>query len=137
MLVTAAERATLGVAAGTPGTDTTGPLQGKVCTWMSTSMHPDQAYSGAAAIHQGAEFALGAEPLRTVGGFAATTTISTGSDPNYFCGLLVDVAPGQSLSAVYSNSSEDYPGMNRQVACGKAQQLAAAMLATLRAQQGR
>lgn len=60
-----------------------------------------------------------------------------GSDPNFFCGLLVDVAPGQALSAAYANNARDYPGMNRQLACDKAQQLATDMLDTLRAQERR
>jgi hypothetical protein len=81
---------------------------------------------------QGADYALGREPLRTVSGFAATTTGSTGSDPSYYCLMLVDVAPGQSLVASYDNGARDYPGMNHQLACDKAQQLAMGMLSTLR-----
>jgi hypothetical protein len=46
--------------------------------------------------------------------------------------MLVDVAPGQSLLAQYENDSHDYPGMNHQLACDKAQQLASDMLSTLR-----
>jgi len=46
--------------------------------------------------------------------------------------MLVDVAPGQALSAAYDNNAKDYPGMNHQLACDKAQQLASYMLSTLR-----
>ena len=46
--------------------------------------------------------------------------------------MLVDVAPGQSLLAQYENDSRDYPGMDHQLACDKAQQLASDMLSTLR-----
>jgi hypothetical protein len=46
--------------------------------------------------------------------------------------MLVDVAPGQSLLSQYENDSRDYPGMNHQLACDKAQQLASDMLSTLR-----
>ena len=81
---------------------------------------------------QGAEYALGLEPLRSVDGFAATTTGSVGSDPAYYCLMLVDVEPGQSLLAQYGNNSHDYAGMNHQLACDKAQQLASDMLTTLR-----
>jgi len=48
--------------------------------------------------------------MRTVDGFAATTTGSTGSDPEYYCLMLVDVAQGQSLLAQYGNGARDYPG---------------------------
>jgi len=114
-----------------------GPVQGPVCVWTNTPKTPDNEYSGAAILNHGAEYALGAEALRTVDGFAATTTTSIGSDPNFYCGLLVDVAPGQALNATYDNPAKDYPGMNRQLACGKAQELAESMLTTLRAQQNR
>lgn len=83
-------------------------------------------------LNQGAEYALGREPLRSVDGFAATTTGSVGSDPAYYCLMLVDVAPGQSLLAQYGNNAHDYPGMNHQLACDKAQELASDMLSTLR-----
>jgi len=136
-LLTDAQRARLEAGPGTPDTDQNGPLPGKVCTWLGATLHPDQGYDVTLALTQGAEFALGGEPLRSVDGFAATTTTSIGSDPNYFCGLLVDVAPGQSLAADYSNNGHDYPGMNRELACYKAQQLAEAMLSTLRAQRHR
>jgi hypothetical protein len=49
--------------------------------------------------------------------------------------MLVDVAPGQALSATYTNDAHDYPGINRQLACQKAQDLASDLLATLRTQQ--
>ncbi|HWN33237.1 MAG TPA: DUF3558 family protein, partial [Pseudonocardia sp.] len=114
------------------GEDYGGPLKGPVCVWANLPRHPDNSYGGGAILNQGAEYALGLEPLRTVDGFAATTTGSVGTDPTYYCGLLVDVAPGQALSASYGNDSHDYPGMNHQLACDKAQQLASEMLSTLR-----
>ncbi|MDT7664669.1 MAG: hypothetical protein QOD04_4225, partial [Pseudonocardiales bacterium] len=77
-------------------------------------------------------FALGREPMRTVDGYAATTTGSLGTDSTYYCLMLVDVAPGQSLLAQYGNGAHDYPGMNHKLACDKAQQLASDMLSTLR-----
>jgi len=135
-LLTDTQRAQLQVRRGSPDTDSSGPFKGRVCTWLDQN-DPNAGYDGTAALHQGAEFALGGEPVRSVGGFAATTTVSAGTDPNRFCGLLVDVASGQSLAADYSNNGHDYPGMNRELACFKAQQLAEAMLSTLRAQQHR
>jgi len=132
-LLTADQRTQLKVRAGTQDTDTSGPLQGPSCTWFSVAQHPADGYDGTVVLNHGADFARGGD-LVMVDGFGALTTTSLGSDPNYFCGLLVDVASGQSLSAIYSNNAHDYPGMNRQLACSKAQQLASAMLATLRAQ---
>jgi hypothetical protein len=46
---------------------------------------------------------------------------------------LVDVAPGQSLSATYSDITEEQTGLTREAACDKAQRLAEAMVTTLRA----
>lgn len=109
------------------------PIQGPGCLWSNFPAKPDNGYSGSAVLNHGAEYALGREPLRSIDGFAATTTTSTGSDPNYYCAVMVDVAPGQALGADYDNLSKDYPGMNRKLACDKAMKLAAAMLTTLRA----
>lgn len=109
------------------------PIQGPGCLWSNFPAKPDNGYSGSAVLNHGAEYALGREPLRSIDGFAATTTTSTGSDPDYYCAVMVDVAPGQALGADYDNLSKDYPGMNRELACDKAMRLAAAMLATLRA----
>jgi hypothetical protein len=134
-LLTDAQRARFGLSPGDldPGSDPTAELQGPACTWAG-SLHPDNGYVGGTVLNHGAEVALSAEPLRSVGGFAATTTTSMGSDPNFWCGVLVDVAPGQALTADYANNAHDYPGMNRKLACDKAQALAEAMLTTLRAQ---
>lgn len=105
-----------------------------MCLWSNYPAHPDNGLTGSAVLNHGAEYGLGYhEPLRSIDGFAATTTTSRGSDPNYFCAVLVDVAPGQALAASYTNNRRDYPGMNRKLACDKAMKLAAAMLATLRA----
>jgi hypothetical protein len=103
-----------------------------MCVWPSLADTPDNGWTGGEILNHGAEYALGREPLRTVGGFAATTTGSTGANPAYYCLMLVDVAPGQALAAAYDNNSHDYPGMSHPLACDKAGQLAAAMLTTLR-----
>lgn len=133
-LLTAAERAMLGVGAGHASrTDTAdSTVQGASCLWLSLTQHPAEGYTATAVLNQGAEVALSAEPLRSVDGFAATTTTSVGSDPNHFCGLLVDLAPGQSLSATYSDITEEQTGLTREAACDKAQRLAEAMVTTLR-----
>jgi Protein of unknown function (DUF3558) len=132
-LVTMAQRSQLGVNQGQAARGSeSSALRGSSCVWSNIPDSPDNAWSGRLVLGQGAEYALGREPLRTVDGFAATTTGSMGSDPAYYCLMLVDVAPGQSLVASYDNGSKDYPGMNHQLACDKAQQLAADMLSTLR-----
>jgi len=138
-LLTTGQRAKLGVAAGhaNPQSTVDATLRGPSCTWLGVAEHPDNGYTGGLVLNHGAEFALGGEPLRSVDGFAATTITSTGSDPNYFCGVLIDIAPGKALDADYSNDAKDYPRMNRQLACSKALDAAAAMLTTLRAQQNR
>ena len=133
LLLSSAQRSKLSVNLGQPARSaTSSPLQGDSCTWSNLPASPDNAYLGRVVLGQGAEYALGREPVRTVDGFAATTTGSTGSDPAYYCLMLVDVAPGQSLLASYDNGARDYPGMNHQLACDKAQQLASDMLSTLR-----
>jgi hypothetical protein len=134
-LLTDAQQKQLGVRGGTAvGIEaSSGPLRGPSCSWDNFPQRPSNGYFGRAVLTQGAEFSLGLEPLRTVDGFAATTAGSTGSDSAYLCGILVDVAPGQSLFAQYDNNAKDYSGMNHQLACDKAQQLASAMLTTLRA----
>jgi hypothetical protein len=97
-LLTPAQRQQLSVqGSGTSDEDFGGPLQGgPICLWVNTAEKPDNEYTGSAVLNHGAEYALGNEPLRMVDGFAATTTTSVGSDPNYYCGLLVR-QPAQGL----------------------------------------
>jgi hypothetical protein len=85
--------------------------------------------------NRGAEFALGAEPLRAVGGYAATATSSAFGDAKYECLLMVDVAPGRAMMSHYTNDSADLPGMTHQKACDNAEKAAEFMLANLRAAQ--
>ena len=134
-LLTAAQRSTLGIGPGqaSPTSPSDSTVQGAACLWLTVEQHPAEGYTATAVLNQGAEVALSAEPLRSVDGFAATTTASIGSDPRHFCGLLVDVAPGQALSATYSDVTQGQAGLTRQTACDNAQRLAEAMLNTLRA----
>jgi len=133
-LLTDHQRGQLGVGAGMSARGSeSSPLKGDSCIWTNFPDHPASNWTGRTVLAQGADYALGREPPRAVDGFAATTTGSTGSDPAYYCLMLVDVAPDQSLAAQYDNGSKDYPGMNHQLACDKAQQLASDMLSTLRA----
>jgi hypothetical protein len=137
-LLTDEQRAQLGVNPGVFGASShRTPLSGDDCSWTNLPRSQDNDYLGRIILDQGAEYALGLEPLRSVNGFPATTTGSIGTDPAYYCLMLVDVAAGQTLSAQYSNGRHDYPGMNHQLACDKAQELASMMLSTLRAMKQR
>lgn len=112
------------------------PLQGARCVWDLTSKPRNRiSYLVALLTNRGAESALGAEPLRMVGGYAATATASAIGNAKYECLLLVDVAPGRAMLVHYTNDSEDLPGMNHQKACDNTQTAAGFMLANLRAAQ--
>jgi hypothetical protein len=136
-LLTESQRTQLGVRGqGTPDSRSpTAEVQGPFCGWSNLPQHPSSDYAGGFVTNRGAEFALGLEPLRSVQGFGATTTTSLGTDPRWYCAMFVDIAPGAALSASYDNGPRDYPGMNHGLACDKAQQLADAMLTTLRSRQ--
>jgi hypothetical protein len=131
-LLTDHQKHEFNIASGSSVANDSGPKHGSICLWTTYGLHPDNGWTGGTDLNRGADYALGREPLRSVDGFAATTTTSLGSDPNYYCAVLVDVAPGQALGADYSNESRDVPGMNRKMACDNAMRLASAMLATLR-----
>lgn len=131
-LLTNDQKRQFNIASGSPVVQSSGPNQGPSCLWRAFGFHPDNGWTSGAVLNHGADQALGAERPRSVDGFAATTTTAPGSDPDYFCGVMVDVAPGQALHATYSNESHDVPGMNRKMACDNAMRLAGAMLSTLR-----
>lgn len=111
------------------------PLEGTDCDWSTLGSRRRIGYSAGLLLNRGAEFALGSEPLRAVGGYAATSTSSALFDPQWHCYLLVDVGPGQSLLSDYSVETKDLPGMTHQRACDNAQTAAEYMLANLRAAQ--
>jgi len=108
-LLTAAQRSAFGVGPGQASTtspsDST--VQGAACLWLTVEQHPAEGYTATAVLNQGAEVALSAEPLRSVDGFAATTTTSIGSDPRHFCGLLVD---GRSWAGPVRDLQRHHPG---------------------------
>jgi hypothetical protein len=110
-------------------------MQGTRCDWSTDKSQNRISYSVALVTNHGAEAALGAEPLRTVGGYAAAPTSSAIGSPQYECLLFVDVAPGRSMLTHYSNDSEDLPGLTHHKACDNAQAAAEFMLANLRAAQ--
>ncbi|MGI8817132.1 MAG: DUF3558 domain-containing protein [Pseudonocardia sp.] len=131
-LLTDTQRKQLGVNQGDPGrsADSAPVHSSSYCDWANEPRRPSYSYTGGLVDNLGAEFALGLEPLRSVQGFAATTTTALGTDPRWYCGMYVDVAPGRALQVTFDNGPRDYPGMNHQLACDKAQQLADAMLTT-------
>ncbi len=107
-----------------------------MCDWSNFPARQKEVDQSVSLVtNRGAEFALGAEPLRMVGGYAATATSSALGKAQYECLLLVDVAPGRSMMSHYTNDSEDLPGMTHQKACDNAQTAAEFMLANLRAAQ--
>jgi hypothetical protein len=132
VLLTDAQRAKLGVNPGDLDSSGAGAWvhRASYCGWSNGLKHPSDEYTGGLADNVGAEYSLGLEPLRSVQGFAATTAGSTGTDPRWYCGIMVDVAPGKALYATYDNFDKDNPAMNHVLACDKAQQLADAMLTT-------
>jgi hypothetical protein len=109
------------------------PTAGDGCLWTNFPDKPDNQWGASTLLSTGAEYSLGLEPLRSVDGFAATTAGSAGTDRNFFCGMLIDVAPHQALMVTYANNQHDYPGMTHQMACDKAQQVAGLMIPNLRA----
>ena len=82
----------------------------------------------------GAEYYLdsttGAQ-VSQVNGFASVLTTPPFQEPTRQCVAVVDVAPDQSLEAEYLNPDGDLPGMNHQVACQLARQVAELMVTNL------
>lgn len=133
-LLTEAQRSQFGVGAGQPSsTDYGGPNKGPSCAWLSLTPPPDYGYSARAVLNRGVDAVHSQEPPRVVDGFAAVTTGTIGTDPAIYCQIFLDLAPGKALTVTYDNDGHDIPGMNHQLACDKAQQAAALMLANLRA----
>ncbi|MDQ2708884.1 MAG: DUF3558 domain-containing protein [Actinomycetota bacterium] len=135
-LLSAAQRRTLGVDQGDLRSGG-GLITGLGCVWRNILKRPENLWAGSLLTSPGAEFALGKDPMRFVQGFATTSTTSIGTDPRWYCTMFVDIGPGQSLKADYNNDSKDIPGMNHDLACAKAQQLAEYMLTALKARQPR
>jgi hypothetical protein len=110
---------------------------GPGCGWPGRTLSPMVTYGARLVLNHGAAASQGAEQPRVVGGFAAVLTAAPGFDPTYHCDLMIDVAPDQTLMAGFDNPTKDFPGMNRQLACDRAQQLADMLLTNLRTRLGR
>jgi hypothetical protein len=113
-----------------------GYLQGPACLWSNITDWRT-GWTGGVILNRGAADASSTEPLRVVDGFGAVPSALTADDPNGYCMLFVDVGPNQTLLTSFDTDSKKHPGMNHQVACDKAQLLAADMIHNLRTKQGR
>ena len=132
-LLTLAQVRQLRVEPGRPQPDRTKP--GSVgCVWSSAPLRPTNEWSANAIMDHGAEYYLdgttGAQ-VSAVDGFAAVLTTSPRQEPTRQCLAVVDVAPEQSLAVQYLNPDGDLPGMNHQVACQLARQVAELMVTNL------
>jgi hypothetical protein len=118
---------------GTPDSQPDGPN----CAWGRYPPRPDNAWIAQIILTHGAEYYLGSATgarQQQVDGFTAVaTTPYPVWRPERQCLLYVDVAPGQSLEVSYHNLDGDYPGINHEVACQLAGQVAGLMLANLKA----
>jgi hypothetical protein len=138
-LLNAAQLTQLNVTEGSTdqGAYQSGFNTGPSCGWPGVALRPSITYGVMLVLNRGAAAAQGTEPTRDVGGFAGVLTAAPGSDPSYHCGVMIDVAPDQTLMAGFDNPTKDFPGMNRQLACDRAQQLADMLLTNLRTRLGR
>lgn len=128
-LLTAQEVARLGVRRIGPAWDNTSS-----CDWQTPGMKLGYGFSASLERQEGAEVAAQGEGAQvvSVGGFPAVRTASAIFDPTYSCIYVVDVAPGQILGLFYENTYKDIPGMNHELACQRAAQVAELMVANLR-----
>jgi hypothetical protein len=125
-LLSTDEQHTLGVSTATGGY--TGD---PTCVWSSTGGPPvdswrfqlNSGYGAAAGL------AVAGAVRGTVDGFGAVFT--EGLDHGTSCEVWVDVAPGQSLSSLYSNPDGNRRGMSHQQACRLGAQGAELLLSTL------
>ncbi|HEY1972118.1 MAG TPA: DUF3558 domain-containing protein [Pseudonocardia sp.] len=110
---------------------------GRDCVWGRNPPHPDNAWRAQVILTHGADYYRGSvtgAQLREISGYTAVATNSTlALNRDHQCLLYVDVAPGQSLEVSYHNLDGDYPGINHEVACQLAGQVAGLMLANLKA----
>jgi hypothetical protein len=137
-LLTADQRRTLGVFNGIDGgVLQTGLNQGPSCVWLNGPGTRANSYGATLVTNHNTAAWPSSEPVRLVDGYGARTGLAPGDNPNYECGLMVDIAPDRALYASYGNDTKDIPGMSRQVACANAQRLAEYLLTNLKAQRGR
>lgn len=107
---------------------------GADCIWFGGE--PDYSWLGRFAPGQGAETGLGgAERVVGVEGFSAIQVSPRFVSPHTHCGLFVDIAPGQTLLAQFSDNTPDAEStMTHEKACQQAVRLASEMIKTARAQ---
>ena len=108
---------------------------GKDCQWAHTG-NPHDGYGASTDLRRGADYALRSQTgtqITQVDGYGAVTTTGGTADPATNCVVLIDVAPGQSLWALYDDSFHDQPNLTHEVSCQKAITAGQMMLGNLRA----
>jgi hypothetical protein len=113
---------------------TNGPVN--YCTWKQTSVGGAE-WTTKLLTYQGAAESVRTAPhtvFGTLGGYGVAETADPELGPDISCRLSIDVADGQSLEIDYQSLRNDNPtGMNHQLACQRAYQLAGPVLGNLRA----
>lgn len=134
-LLTGQQVSALGVSAGVreQNTDELGSAD---CQWRNSAEEPVVfGYLARLIVKRGADYALdnstGAQVV-TLNGFSAVQTTSPHVNPKEHCLLLIDVAQGESLWVQWMTLPPDYPGLNHEMACQKAQDAGRIMLTNLR-----
>lgn len=133
-LLSAAQRAQLGVSAG-KSAEQTDELGSRACLWASHG-NPDNRWMAQLVGKRGANYALGSiegAQVVTISGYGAVQTTSPDANFRRHCILVIDVAEGQSLIAKYDNMAGDYPGIDHEVACQLDRRAAEFMVGNLRA----
>jgi hypothetical protein len=105
------------------------------CTWDNDGGPPENGWVIRFDLQHDASYYLGSTTgaqVAQVAGFPAVQSSSAFVDPKIECILVVDVAPGENLQASYQNLRGDYPGINHQVACQLADQVAEMAVKNLR-----
>jgi hypothetical protein len=133
-LLTPAQRGQLKISNWLAGVNNDG--QGsRDCTWDNDGGPPENGWVIRFDLQHDASYYLGSTTgaqVAQVGGFPAVQSSSAFVDPKIECILVVDVAPGENLQASYQNLRGDYPGINHQVACQLADQVAEMAVKNLR-----
>ncbi|HEY1971956.1 MAG TPA: DUF3558 family protein [Pseudonocardia sp.] len=115
-------------------TSVSGPVN--YCRWKQTSVRGGSTWTARLITYRGAGVQPpGARPA-SLQGYGVAESADPKLGPDVSCRLSVDVADQQSLEVDYESVLNDNPaGMNHQVACERAYQMAGPILGNLRARQ--
>lgn len=136
-LLTPAQKAKLGLDEPGASSADSDQIGSPACDWLRSTVRPYGGLLIRTTVRQGVPDRMGSdqpEQIIDIGGFPALQTTGSFIDPQAHCLVLVDVAPGQILWNQYYKSSGSLDGLNHEVACAKARELAGYTLANLRAQ---